>query len=264
MTSTLTDFRVTHLRQLEAESTYILREVAADFARPVLLYSIGKDSSVMLHLARKAFHPSKPPFPLLLTGLSGSGKTTLAHALETRLFEQGRAVTVLDGQNLRLGISRDLGFSADERSENLRRAAEIAKLMNDAGLIVLAAFVAPQAAILARVRELIGPERVRVAHLSAPAEVCRSRDKTGRYAAAERGEIQNFPGVSAPYEAPPHADVVVPTHQWPVEQCVERLLAELSEFFRCDDSSPTIQSTLSPNSPRLAAGSVPRAVRAVG
>ena len=190
-----------------------------------------------LHFAASPIAPravpsgSARPFTLLLTGLSGSGKTTLAHALETRLFEQGRAVTVLDGQNLRFGISRDLGFSADERSENLRRAAEIAKLMNDAGLIVLAAFVAPQASILARVRELIGPERVRVVHLSAPVEVCRSRDTTGRYAAADRGEIQNFPGVSAPYEAPPHADIVVPTHQWPVEQCVERLLAELSEFF---------------------------------
>ena len=87
--------------------------------------------------ARRAERFGARPFTLLLTGLSGSGKTTLAHALEKRLFEQGRAVTVLDGQNLRFGISRDLGVSADERSENLRRTAEIAKLMNDAGLIVL-------------------------------------------------------------------------------------------------------------------------------
>ena len=112
--------------------------------------------------------------------------------------------------------------------------------MNDAGLIVLAAFVAPQASILTRVRELIGPEHLRIAHLAAPVEVCRSRDTTGRYAAADRGQIPNFPGVSAPYEAPPQADVIVPTHQWPVEQCVERLLAELSGFFAVPsgESSP--------------------------
>jgi bifunctional enzyme CysN/CysC len=188
-------------------------------------------SASPISLQRRAARFGAHPFTLLLTGLSGSGKTTLAHALESRLFEAGRAVTVLDGQNLRFGISRDLGFSVDERSENLRRAAEIAKLMNDAGLIVLAAFVAPQAALLARIREVIGADRLAIAHLSAPIPVCRARDTSGRYAAADRGEITHFPGVSASYEVPPESDIVLPTHEWTVEQCVEALLKMLDDRF---------------------------------
>src|SRR5690606_35577478 len=116
------------------------------------------------------------PATVLLTGLTGAGKTTIAYAVEHRLFDLGRAATVLDGQNMRLGISKDLGFTAEERSENLRRSAEVAKLINDAGLICLAAFVAPEESVRQRVREVIAPERFLVVHLSAPVEVCRQRD----------------------------------------------------------------------------------------
>ncbi len=168
------------------------------------------------------------PLTILITGLSGSGKTTIAYALEERLFAQGRAVMVLDGQNLRRGISRDLGFSAEERSENLRRAAEIAHLMNQAGLICIAAFVAPDPAIREKARQVIGTDNMLHIHLSAPVEVCRYRDSSGRYAAADRGEIVNFPGVTIPYEKPGDANLVLDTERLSVEQCLDLIEQLLS------------------------------------
>ncbi len=164
------------------------------------------------------------PVTVLLTGLTGSGKTTLAYALERRLFNDGRAVVVLDGQNMRRGISKDLGFTADERSENLRRSAEVAKLFNDAGVIVLAAFVAPEEAVRQKAAAAIGRERFLVVHLSAPLEVCRQRDTDGHYPQADSGEIALFPGVSSPYEPPAAPALVLATDKLPVAQCVEQVL----------------------------------------
>ena len=167
------------------------------------------------------------PATILLTGLTGSGKTTLAYALERKLFDQGRAVVVLDGQNMRRGISKDLGFTAGERSENLRRSAEVAKLFNDAGIIVLAAFVAPDEAVRQKAAGTIGRERFLVVHLNAPLEVCRQRDTEGHYQQADSGEIAQFPGISSPYESPAAADLVLATDKLPVEQCVAQILALL-------------------------------------
>jgi bifunctional enzyme CysN/CysC len=169
------------------------------------------------------------PATILLTGLAGAGKSTLAYALERRLFDLGRAVCVLDGQNMRRGISRDLGFSIDERSENLRRSAEVAKLFNEAGLICVAAFLAPEEEVRQKVADTIGRDRFLVIHLSAPVEVCRQRDQEGLYAAADRGEIANFPGVSAPYETPESPDLVLPTNELKVKECVERIVKLLEE-----------------------------------
>ena len=168
------------------------------------------------------------PATILLTGLTGSGKTTLAYAVERRLFDTGRAVVVLDGQNMRRGISKDLGFTADERSENLRRSAEVARLFNDAGIIVLAAFVAPDEAVRQKAAAAIGRERFLVVHLNAPLEVCRQRDAEGHYKLADSGDLALFPGVSSPYEPPAAPDLVLPTDKLPVEQCVERILALLA------------------------------------
>ena len=169
------------------------------------------------------------PVTVLLTGLPGSGKTSLARGIERRLFDAGHAVTVLDGQGMRQGISRDLGFSADERSENLRRSAEVARLFNEAGIVCLAAFVAPDAAVREKAADRIGTERFLVVHLSAPVEVCRERDASGVYAKADAGEITDFPGVSASYEPPSNPDLVVPTHEWPLAKSVEAVMQLLEE-----------------------------------
>lgn len=164
------------------------------------------------------------PKTILLTGLTGSGKTTVAYALERRLFDSGMAVTVLDGENLRLGISKDLGFTSEERSENLRRAAEIAKLINDSGLICICAFVAPSSEVRKKVKQAIGEKRFLEIAISAPIEVCRERDKNGHYEKADNGEIVEFPGVSAPYDVPESPDLKLDTNKISVEDCVDRIV----------------------------------------
>jgi bifunctional enzyme CysN/CysC len=168
-------------------------------------------------------------FTLLLTGLAGAGKTTIAYALERRLFDLGHAVTVLDGQNMRQGISRDLGFTADDRSENLRRSAEVARLMNEAGLVCIAAFLAPSEEVRQKAADVVGRDRFLVVHLDAPVEVCRQRDQEGLYGAAEKGDIANFPGVSAPYESPQQPDLVLRTHEVDVQRCVKRIVELIEE-----------------------------------
>ena len=179
--------------------------------------------------AERAGRFGQQPATILITGLAGAGKTTLAHAVERKLFDMGRAVAVLDGQNMRRGISRDLGFTVADRSENLRRGAEAAKLFNEAGLICIAAFLAPEESVRQKTAEVVGRERFLVVHLEAPIEVCRARDREGLYAKADAGEIANFPGVSAPYETPPSPDLLLNTAELPVDECVKRVIALLSE-----------------------------------
>ncbi len=141
----------------------------------------------------------------------------------------GRAVTVLYGQSMRQGLSRDLGFTADDRSENLRRSAEVARVINDAGLICLCAFVAPHEAVREKAKQVIGADRFLEIYLSAPIEFCKGRDATGAYALAEAGKLASFPGVSAAFEAPAHADLELPTHEIGVGECVERIMGLLRE-----------------------------------
>jgi len=174
--------------------------------------------------AERAARFGQQPLTLLLTGLTGAGKSTIAYALERRLFEQGRACTVLDGENMRLGISKDLGFSAEDRSENLRRAAEVARLMNKAGLLCIASFVAPSEEVRQRAAAELGDGKLLVVHVDAPIALCRERDQRGHYAAADSGEIANFPGVSAPYEAPAAPDLVLDTSKTGVSGCVDALI----------------------------------------
>ncbi|MFO0869611.1 MAG: sulfate adenylyltransferase subunit CysN [Pirellulales bacterium] len=169
------------------------------------------------------------PVTILLTGLTGAGKTTIAYALERQLFDQGRAVVVLDGQNMRRGISKDLGFTADERSENLRRSSEVARLFNDAGLLVLAAFVAPDEAIRRKAADVVGRDRFLVVHLDCPVDICRQRDTDGHYRLADAGEIALFPGVSAPYEPPVEPDLVLRTHELTPAECVARICQLLTD-----------------------------------
>jgi bifunctional enzyme CysN/CysC len=164
---------------------------------------------------------------ILLTGLTGSGKTTIAYALERRLFSEGRACSVIDGEKLRRGISRDIGFTADERSENLRRGAEVARILNDAGLICITALIAPSEEVRLKAKELVGVDKFVVVHLDAPIEVCRARDTAGQYKKADEGLISNFPGVSSPYEPPTAPDLVLKTDKIGVQECVEKVVGLL-------------------------------------
>ncbi len=167
------------------------------------------------------------PATLWFTGLSGSGKSTAAFALEKRLLDAGHAVYVLDGDNVRHGLNRDLGFSPAERTENIRRIAEVARLMNDAGLIVIASFIAPYRADRRRAREIIGDEQFFEVFVDAPLEVCEQRDPKGLYAKARRGEIADFTGISAPYEAPESPEVHLLSAEHPVEELVDTVVEAL-------------------------------------
>ena len=164
------------------------------------------------------------PVTVLLVGLTGSGKSRIAYALERRLWDEGRAVTVLYGQSMRQGLNRDLGFTADDRSENLRRSAEVAKLMNDAGIITIAAFVAPHEAVREKAKQLIGPERVLEIYCTAPMEVLRARDQSGAYQLADAGKIAQMPGVTAAFEEPKTPDLTLQTDQISVEESVNRIV----------------------------------------
>jgi bifunctional enzyme CysN/CysC len=177
--------------------------------------------------AERAARFGQQPATVLFTGLEAAGKTTLAFALERRLFDAGRAVTVVDGKQMRQTISRDLGFTYADRSENLRRATDVARLLNDAGLIALCALMAPNAALRDKARAAIGAERFVLVHVATPLDVCRARDPHDVYRRADSGELGDFPGVSAPYEAPADADIVIDTSAEVLEQSVDRLMALL-------------------------------------
>lgn len=166
---------------------------------------------------------------ILLTGLIGSGKTTVAYALERRLFDSGRAVTVLDGENMRLGISRDLGFTANERSENIRRSAELARLVNDSGLICICSFVAPDEGVRKKAKKVIGEDRFIEVYLSAPIDFCRDKDTKGQYEKADKGEIKDFPGVSAPYDVPTSPDLTLEMDKLTIDECVDRIMRLLEK-----------------------------------
>jgi bifunctional enzyme CysN/CysC len=166
---------------------------------------------------------------LWMTGLSGSGKSSLAYALEKRLFDDGRLCTVIDGDNVRQGLNRDLGFAPEDRAENLRRVAEVARLFNDAGVIVITSFISPCRRHRDDARRIIGAERFLEVFVDAPIAVCEERDPKGLYRKARAGEIADFTGVSAAYEAPDAPEIHLPTGQWSLDACVQRLRAQLAE-----------------------------------
>lgn len=189
-------------------------------------YLLGSQSHISRSEREERF--GQTPKTILLTGLTGSGKSTIAYALERKLFDLGRAAYVLDGQNMRLGPSKDLGFDVEDRSENLRRSIEIAKLMNDSGNIVICSLVAPNADTRAKARELVGDNFLEV-YLSAPLDVCRERDQDGIYKAADSEGLDTIPGVNLTYDVPANPDLVLPTHEISVEDSVERLIQLLEE-----------------------------------
>jgi bifunctional enzyme CysN/CysC len=164
-----------------------------------------------------------------LTGLSGSGKSTIARALERELFNSGRQVYVLDGDNLRHGLNSNLGFSPEDRVENIRRVAEVAKIMSEAGLVVVTAFISPYRVDRGRAREIVleGGHEFAEVYVEAPLAVCEERDVKGLYKRARSGEIAEFTGISAPYEAPDNAEIVVQTDVQSVDGAVAVILEHL-------------------------------------
>ncbi|GLP95649.1 adenylyl-sulfate kinase [Paraferrimonas sedimenticola] len=179
--------------------------------------------------AQRAQLKRQQPVVLWFTGLSGSGKSTLAGALEQALWQANRHTYVLDGDNVRHGLCGDLGFSQEDRAENLRRVAHSAALMLDAGLIVLSAFISPSREERQRVRKIIGSERFIEVHVATPIEVCESRDPKGLYAKARRGEIPNFTGISAPYQEPLEPELRLDTSKVELPELVQQLMAYLNQ-----------------------------------
>jgi adenylylsulfate kinase len=160
------------------------------------------------------------------TGLSGSGKSTLAFSVEQALINKGVAAYVLDGDNVRFGLNRDLGFAPEDRTENIRRIGEVCRLFQDAGMVVLTAFVSPYSADRDAVRALHPPGLFVEVFVDTPLEVCEERDVKGLYAKARAGEIPEFTGITAPYEPPSNPEITVDTSK-PIDDCVAEVIAHL-------------------------------------
>lgn len=158
------------------------------------------------------------------TGLSGSGKSTVALGVERELHKRGILCRILDGDNIRSGINRNLGFTAEDRKENIRRIAEVGKLFVDTGIVTLAAFISPTNESRQMAADIIGAEDFKEVYISTPLEVCEQRDVKGLYARARKGDIQNFTGISAPFEVPVHPDLSLDTSVIPLEECVNKVL----------------------------------------
>jgi len=188
-------------------------------------------STVSAHVTteERAARYGQKPVTVMFMGLSGSGKSTLAHALERQLFDMGRVSTVLDGKQMRLGISKDLPHDAEGRAENLRRSAYIARYLNESGLICCAAFVAPNLDSREHLISVIGEENCILIYLNPPLEVCKQRDPSGLYAAEENVPTGTVPGVSFDYPEPESPDLILPTHELDVEECIERVINVMKE-----------------------------------
>lgn len=168
------------------------------------------------------------PMVLWVTGLSGSGKSTLCCGVESALHRRGFKTYLIDGDDLRRGLCHDLGFDAHDRAENVRRASEVARMMADAGLIVLVSMISPFQHDREQARRRIGAERFFEIYMATPLEVCQSRDPKGLYKSAAQGKIRTFTGISSPYEVPPSPDCVIDTSNTTVRSCVDAVLQRLS------------------------------------
>jgi adenylylsulfate kinase len=164
------------------------------------------------------------PKLIWFTGLSGSGKSTLAVQLEAQLFAHGFKTYLLDGDNIRTGLNKDLSFSEEGRIENIRRIGEVSKLLVDAGLVVLSAFISPFEADRQQVRSIVGSENYFEVFVDTPIEICEQRDVKGLYKKARAGEVKNFTGIDSPYEAPKHPDISIKTAEMTIDQSISVLL----------------------------------------
>jgi len=167
---------------------------------------------------------------LWFTGLSGSGKSTIARALEKHLYEQGKLVKVLDGDNIRMGLNNNLSFSAEDRNENIRRIAEVAKLFLDTGIITICSFISPTEESRAIARNIIGDQDFKLIYINTPLEECEKRDVKGLYKKARNGEIKGFTGIDDPFEAPKNPDLELNTTSTVIEENIEKLMPLLPDI----------------------------------
>ncbi|PVY70808.1 adenylylsulfate kinase [Tamilnaduibacter salinus] len=179
--------------------------------------------------AERAEPKHQRPCLLWFTGLSGSGKSTIANALDVALYRRGYHTFLLDGDNVRHGLNKDLGFSDSDRVENIRRIGEVSKLFTDAGLIVLSAFISPFTSDRRMVRNLFPSGEFIEVFMDTPLETCEDRDPKGLYEKAREGKIKHFTGIDSPYEPPEHAEVVLDTSRQSVEDCIDQLIGYLLE-----------------------------------
>ncbi|XKH01338.1 adenylyl-sulfate kinase [Marinobacter nauticus] len=178
--------------------------------------------------AERAANKNQKPCLLWFTGLSGSGKSTIANALDVALHERGYHTFLLDGDNVRHGLCSDLGFSDEDRVENIRRIGEVSKLFADSGLIVLSAFISPFVSDRRMVRKLFPAGEFIEVYMDTPLDTCEDRDPKGLYKKARAGEIKRFTGIDSPYEVPPHPEVRLDTSTMSVDECVEILVSHLT------------------------------------
>ena len=186
-------------------------------------------SQPCLTKAQRESHWSYTPQTLWLTGLPASGKSTLSSHLEEKIFAQKHSVLRLDGDNLRFGLNNNLGFSPEDRSENIRRTAEAAKLLNDAGVSVIVSLISPYEKDRQAAKSIIGKKHFIEVFVNTPLEVCEKRDPKGLYQKAREGQIQGFTGVDAPYESPQNPDLEIDTSRLSLDDCCSTLLKEYSE-----------------------------------
>ena len=180
---------------------------------------------INLHKAARAELKNQKPCCIWLTGLPCSGKSTLARVLEKRLFKKYKHTYLLDGDILRDGLNRDLGFTEADRAENIRRVAEVARLMVDAGLVVIASFISPYNAERLMARSLFAEGEFIEIYVSTPLSECEARDVKGLYAKARRGELKNFTGIDSAYEVPENPELILNTQLHSIDECVEKILA---------------------------------------
>jgi adenylyl-sulfate kinase len=183
------------------------------------------------HISKKerAIQKRQKPSILWFTGLSASGKSTISNAVEQKLYGLGHHTYLLDGDNVRHGLNKDLGFSDSDRVENIRRIGEMAKLFADSGLIVLSAFISPFRADRQMVRDLVEDGEFIEIHMSTPLSVCEQRDPKGLYKKARQGEIKNFTGIDSSYEAPESPEITLNTAECDIEACADKVIAYLKQ-----------------------------------
>ncbi|GAB4283049.1 MAG: adenylyl-sulfate kinase [Marinilabiliales bacterium] len=202
--------------------------------------TLWTDFNAFIRRNRKRFLVRQTPHVIWLTGLSGAGKTTLARALEKEILRRGFFTKYFDGDVIRKGLNKDLGFSIEDRIENIRRIAELTKIFLDSGIIVIVGFITPTEQMRELAKSIVGYNRFIEIYVNAPLEVCEQRDVKGLYAKARRGEIKNFTGIDSVFEPPANPDVEVRTDLWSLKKCTKVVLDYVLPKIKFNKSLPLL------------------------